>query len=416
MILVEMHMRTILHSDLNNFYASVECVYNPELSKVPLAVCGDPEARHGIVLAKNEKAKRMGVRTGEAIWQARQKCPDLHLIAPDFKKYMRFARMMREIYADYTDFIEPFGLDEAWLDVTGHHLSGEEIANRLRNRAKEELGLTVSVGVSFNKVFAKLGSDMKKPDATTVISMDNYREKVWPLPVEDLLYVGPATKRRLFARNIRTIGDLAACSPQALRTALGKNGEMIWNFANGLDITPVMAAGEQAMVKSVGNSTTTPRDLVNDNDVKLTLLVLSESVAERLREQGFRGDVVSLYVRDCDLRTLSCQRKLREATALSGEIAGHAFALFRERYHWEKPIRSVGVCVSGLECREADCQISMFPDVRRIRCYELEEAVGEIRRRFGHYAIGRASLLADQKLNEVNPKDEHVIFPAGWRR
>jgi len=358
----------------------------------------------------------MGVRTGEAIWQARQKCPDLQLTAPDFKKYMRFARMMREIYADYTDFIEPFGLDEAWLDVTGHHLSGEEIAGRLRLRAKEELGLTVSVGVSFNKVFAKLGSDMKKPDATTVISMENYKQKVWPLPVEDLLYVGPATRKRLYARNIRTIGDLAMCPSQVLRLALGKNGEMIWNFANGRDITPVRAAGEEEMVKSVGNSTTAPRDLVNDNDVKLTLLVLSESVAERLREQGFKGDVVSIHVRDCDLRIISCQRKLSQPTALSREIALCAFALFRERYHWEKPIRSIGVCVSGLECRNAVCQISMFPDTARIKNYELEKTVGEIRRRFGHYAIGRACLLGDEKLNGINPKDEHVIFPAGWRR
>ena len=409
-------MRTILHSDLNNFYASVECVYRPEWKNMPLAVCGDPEARHGIVLAKNELAKRMGVRTGEAIWQARQKCPDLQLTAPDFKKYMRFARMMREIYADYTDFIEPFGLDEAWLDVTGHHLSGEEIADRLRCRAREELGLTVSVGVSFNKVFAKLGSDMKKPDAVTVISMENYQQKVWPLPVEDLLYVGPATRRRLYKRNIRTIGDLARCPAQVLRLALGKNGEMIWNFANGRDITPVRAAGEAEMVKSVGNSTTAPRDLINDNDVKLTLLVLSESVAERLREQGFKGDVVSIHVRDCDLHTISCQRKLKQPTALSGEIAGCAFALFRERYRWEKPIRSIGVCVSGLECKDAVCQISMFPDVVRIKKDELEKTVGEIRRRFGHYAISRASLLADAKLNGINPKDEHVIFPAGWRR
>ena len=215
-------MRTILHRDLNNFYASVECVYRPEWKNVPLAVCGDPEARHGIVLAKNEKAKRMGVKTGEAIWQARQKCPDLQLTAPDFKKYMRFAKMMREIYDDYTDFIEPFGLDEAWLDVTGHHSSGEEIAQQLRQRAKDELGLTVSVGVSFNKVFAKLGSDYKKPDATTVISRENFKEIIYPLPVSDLLYVGKSAGEALARFNIKTIGDLAAADPQALEKKLGK--------------------------------------------------------------------------------------------------------------------------------------------------------------------------------------------------
>ena len=408
-------MRTVLHSDLNNFYASVECAYNPELKKVPLAVCGDPEARHGIVLAKNQLAKGMGVKTGEAIWQARQKCPELRVVPPDFRKYMHFSRLMRQIYAEYTDFIEPFGLDEAWLDVTGHRRGGEEIADELRRRAREELGLTLSVGVSFNKVFAKLGSDMKKPDATTVITAENYREKVWPLPVEDLLYVGPATQRKLNRRNIYTIGDLARCDLSALRYALGKNGEMIWNFARGNDHSPVLALGEAAMIKSVGNSTTTPRDLTCDRDVYLVLTVLSESVAERLRAQALQGDVVTLYVRDCELNSLSCQRKIARPTALAGEIAAHAQALFRERYHWDRPIRSLGVSVSNLGARDGCQQLSMFPDRGRERRYELEEAVEDIRRRFGHYAISRASLLADPGINAINPRDEHVIFPVGWR-
>ena len=408
-------MRTVLHSDLNNFYASVECAYNPELKKVPLAVCGDPEARHGIVLAKNQLAKGMGVKTGEAIWQARQKCPGLQVVPPDFRKYMHFSRLMRDIYAEYTDFIEPFGLDEAWLDVTGHRRSGEEIADELRRRAREELGLTLSVGVSFNKIFAKLGSDMKKPDATTVITAENFRDKVWPLPVEELLFVGPATQRKLNRRNIFTIGDLACCDSSALRYALGRNGEMIWNFARGNDHSPVLAAGEEAMVKSVGNSTTTPRDLKCDRDVKLVLTVLSESVAERLRAQALQGDVVTLNVRDCELNILSCQRRVARPTALAGEIAAHAQTLFRERYHWDRPIRSLGVSVSNLESRDGCQQLSMFPDRERERRYELEEAVEDIRRRFGHYAISRASLLADPGINGINPRDDHVIHPVGWR-
>ena len=408
-------MRTVLHSDLNNFYASVECAYNPKLRGVPLAVCGDPQARHGIVLAKNEIAKKAGVKTAEAIWQAKQKCPELQVVPPNFKRYMHFAHLMRQIYAEYTDFIEPFGLDEAWLDVTGHKKSGEEIANELRRRAKEELGLTLSVGVSFNKVFAKLGSDMKKPDATTVISTENFREKVWPLPVEELLYVGPATKRKLHSRNIQTIGDLARCDVNALRFAFGKNGEMIWNFARGQDHSPVLAQGEAAMIKSVGNSTTTPRDLKNDQDVHLVLLVLSESVAERLRAQRMRGNVITLYVRDCELQTISCQRKISRTTALANEIAAHAQALFRERYRWENPIRSLGVSVSGLEFVDGNQQICMFPDMNRERRYDLEEAVEDIRRRFGHYAISRASLLGDTSINAINPRDDHVIYPAGWR-
>ena len=408
-------MRCILHSDLNNFYASVECVYEPELRECPLAVCGDPEARHGIVLAKNERAKKLGVKTGEAIWQAKQKCPDLRVLPPNFKRYMHFARMMRQIYAEYTDFIEPFGLDEAWLDVTGHKKSGEQIADELRMRAKEELGLTLSVGVSFNKIFAKLGSDMKKPDATTVISPENFRDKVWPLPVEELLFVGPATKRKLYSRNIRTIGDLANCDRAALRFALGKNGEMIWNFAQGKDTSPVLAMGEAAMVKSVGNSTTTPRDLVNDHDVHLVLLLLAESVAERLRSQDLRGDVVTLYVRDCDLNSFTSQKKLKRSTALSNEIAAVAQQLFSGRYRWERPIRSLGVSVSGLESGDAQQQLSMFSDGSERR-YDLEQAVGDIRRRFGHYAISRASLLADEGLNAINPREDHVIHPIGWRK
>ena len=409
-------MRTILHSDLNNFYASVECAYRPELKGVPVAVCGDPEARHGIILAKNEMAKKCGVKTGEAIWQAKLKCPDLQTLPPNFGRYMHFAKLMREIYADYTDYIEPFGLDEAWLDVSGHRKSGEEIADTIRRRAKEELGLTASVGVSFNKVFAKLGSDMKKPDATTVISEDNFREKVWPLPVEELLFVGPATKRKLNSRNIRTIGDLARCSVDTLRFFLGKNGEMIWNYARGRDTSPVLRQDEAAMVKSVGNSTTTPRDLVCDQDVHLVLLLLAESVAERLRANDLRGSVVSVYVRDCDLASFSCQKKLSCPTALSREIAACAQALFSEHYRWDKPIRSLGICVSDLHTGDSDRQITMFIDGRREKNYELERTVGDIRRRFGHYAIGRASLLADEGLNAINPREDHVIHPVGWRR
>ena len=408
-------MRTILHSDMNNFYASVECVYDPSLKNRPMAVCGDPEARHGIVLAKNMPAKRAGIKTGEAIWQARQKCPDLIVMPPDFKKYLRFSRMMRDIYADYTNEIEPFGLDEAWLDVTGHRMSGEAIADELRRRAREELGLTVSVGVSFNKIFAKLGSDMKKPDATTVISRENFRQKVWPLPAEDLLYVGSATRRRLAGRNIRTIGDIARCAPEQLRAALGKNGEMLWTFANGLDRSPVMALGEEAMIKSVGNSTTTPRDIRCDQDAHMVLMVLSESVAERLREQGMKGRVVCLSVRDCDLNCFTVQRKLQRGTALASEICRCALELFRQRYHWERPVRSLGVSVSALESLDGDVQISMFPDTGRERRYALETAVGNIRERFGHFALQRACLVGYREFGAINPRDDHTIHPVGWR-
>ena len=227
-------MRTILHSDLNNFYASVECLKNPALKEVPIAVCGDPKARHGIILSKNEMAKAAGVQTAEAIWQAKEKCPQLVLVGPDFPAYLRCAEAMRRIYADYANRVEPFGLDEAWLDVSDVGAEGKVVADEIRSRAKAELGLTVSVGVSFCKVFAKLGSDLKKPDATTCVTVENFREVVWPLPTRALLYVGPATERRLRERGIRTIGDIAARRPEMLRAMLGKHGETLWTYANGL--------------------------------------------------------------------------------------------------------------------------------------------------------------------------------------
>lgn len=407
-------MRTILHSDLNNFYASVECVYEPSLRGVPLAVCGNPKDRHGIVLAKNMPAKLLGVKTGEAIWEAKQKCPELRVVAPDFQKYMRFAKLMRRMYAEYTQYIEPFGLDEAWLDVTGHPMSGKAIADELRLRAKEEFGLTLSVGVSYNKIFAKLGSDMKKPDATTVITPENYREKVWPLPAEDLLYVGPATRRKLRSRNIFTIGQIAQCPPEALISMMGKCGEMLWCFANGLENSSVRPMDEAAMIKSVGNSTTTSRDLICEQDARMVVTVLSESVAERLRGHGLCGSVVELYVRDCDLNSFTRQRKILRPTALATEIIPCAMELFRANYRWERPIRSMGVCVSALELLEGDEQLNMFPDRGRERLYDLEDTVEDIRRRFGHHSILRASLISD-RIGAINPRDDHVIFPVGWK-
>ena len=404
-------MRTILHSDANSFYASVEMVYNPALRSVPLAVCGDPEARHGIVLTKNQLAKEYGVITGEPIWQAREKCPNLHVVPPNSQLYMQFSKELRDIYSEYTDKVEPFGLDEAWLDVSACPMSGEAIADELRRRAKDELGLTLSVGVSFNKIFAKLGSDMKKPDATTVISIDDYREKVWPLPAHALLYVGPATDAKLRRRNINTIGDIAR-SPQAvLHSALGKCGSILWTFANGLDTSPVTRIGEEAVIKSVGNSTTTPRDIATDDDAKMVIYLLSESVAERLREHGLCGTTVNLYVRDCTLQSFTCQKKLRQSTAIAAEISREAMALFRRHYSWSRPVRSIGGSVSTLSPLNADCQLSMFPDIARERRLEFENTIADIRRRFGHFAIQRAVFIANPDIGSISPKDDHAVQP-----
>ena len=305
--------RHILHVDQNCFYASVEMQRHPELRDKPLAVCGSQEERHGIVLTANYIAKPYGVKTGMAIWQARQRCPDLVILPPDMDEYIRISHMAREIYEDYTDQVEPFGLDESWLDVTGSvGLFGDPmtIAREISGRIKFELGITASIGVADNKITAKLGSDYKKPDAITRIGEDNYKEIVFPLPVEDLLYVGPATSKKLRAIGVSTIGRLAECPVEVLVRRLGKMGAVLHTFANGRDISPVQRSDHIPNIKSVGNSATTPRDLENEEDVKLMLILLAESVCCRMRELVSRCTVVEIYVRDTELNSFCRQRKL----------------------------------------------------------------------------------------------------------
>ena len=410
--------RVILHSDINCCYANIELLHHPELRESPVAVGGDVEARHGIILAKSELAKRAGVKTGMALWQARDVCPALIVLPPRYDLYIRFSRLVRQIYGDYTDQIESFGLDECWLDVSGStHLfgDGERIAQAIRERVKDELGITVSIGVAWNKVFAKLGSDMKKPDAVTVISRDNYKQKVWPLLAADLLYVGPATRKKLYDRCIYTIGDLARMDPQYLHDWFGKWGLVLSTFANGLDPSPVMQVGEEAAVKSVGNSTTTPRDLVCDQDAKIIYYMLAESVAERMREQGFLCRTVQISLRDNGLYSFERQMKLSQPTCLASELCDAAMRLLRQNYAWQKPLRSIGIRAADLVPAQAPAQLTLFEDeAERQRRERLERIVDSIRYRFGHYAINRAIVTMDNTLNNINPKDDHIIHPVGF--
>ena len=322
--------RTILHSDMNSFYASVECLYHPEVRDKPVAVAGDVEARHGIILAKNQHAKKFGIQTGEAIWQAQRKCSELVLFPPDFPKYLYFSKRARQIYADYTDQVEPFGLDECWLDVSGSvglFGNGLTIAQEISGRIKEELGVTVSIGVSWNKIFAKLGSDYKKPDAITVFDHENYRDLIWPLPVGDLLYVGPSTNRKLRNMAVFTIGDLAHVDLRYTRPVLGKMADILYGFANGLDTTPVAHIGDTSPVTSIGNSCTAPRDLRNEEDAKMLLTALGESVGMRLREQGMQAKTVCIHLRDNELYSFERQCKLKQPTDITGEIIDAALSL-----------------------------------------------------------------------------------------
>ena len=412
-------MRSVLHIDMNACYASIECLYDPSIRNLPVAVGGDVEARHGIILAKNQIAKRFGVKTGEALWQAKQKCPELHIVPPHFDRDLRFSRMAREIYADYTDLVEPFGLDEVWCDVTGtqklRERGMEALANEIRERVKFELGITVSVGASWNKIFAKLGSDYKKPDAVTVFTPENYRDKVWPLPASDLLGVGRATERKLASRGIHTIGDIAAAPPSMLRGFLGKWGLILHDFAAGYDSSPVARAGDEAVIKSIGNSTTTPRDLCCDEDAGIVYWMLCESVAERMRESGFLCRGVQVHIRDNELASFERQLKLESPTCLASTLHEAAMRLLRENWDWHKPLRSIGVRATDLLPASTPVQCSIFEDSERQEKRErLERSVDDLRRRFGHYCVGRAVCVSDPTLRNISPKDEHVIHPVGY--
>ena len=408
-----MEGQTILHADLNCFYASVEMNEHPELRGKAIAVCGSTENRHGIVLTASYPAKRRGVKTGMANWEARQACPGLICVQPNYETYLHYSGVVRGIYRDYSDRVEPFGMDEAWLSVDageGVEKTGLQTAETIRKRVREETGLTVSVGVSFTKIFAKLGSDMKKPDAVTVITRENFRQKVWPLPVQELLYVGRATKRRLQTLNIRTIGDLAGTPPEVLHSNLGKNGLMLWRYARGEDNAAVMPYGYQPPIQSVGHGVTCVKDLETEYEVWLVLLELAQDVGHRLRADALTARGVEITVKDRDLFCRQYQAPLPVATRSPLELAQAGFALFRQRYEWQKPVRALTIRGIRLIPAETPCQLDLFQDFRRHeKRQQLDDAVDEIRRRFGTDAIRAASLMNDLKM--AQDRCEIVTMP-----
>lgn len=379
--------RVILHSDMNCFYASVEMLHHPEFAGMPLAVGGDPEARHGIVLTANYIAKRKGVKTGMALWQAKQICPEIIFVPPRMDLYLRFSQMAREIYSEYTDKIEPYGIDEAWLDVSDSRNlkgSGITIAREISHRIKYELGVTVSIGISWNKIYAKLGSDYKKPDAITEFNRENYKSMIWQLPASNLLYVGRQTRKKLQKLGIRTIGELAESDETMLESHFGKMGIVLWSFANGWDDDPVCKEGYAAPVKSIGNSTTTPRDLEDDLDVWIIQMALAESVAARLRKHGFKCKTIEITVRDNGLFSFSRQKQLHHPTNITDEIVTAAFQLFKDYYKWEHPIRSLGIRAVDLVLDDIPVQLELFGNQEKQEKLEkMDRTVDEIRRRFG---------------------------------
>lgn len=410
--------RVILHSDINHCYAQIEEMKYPPLREVPMAVGGNEEKRHGIILAKNDLAKTYHIKTGESLREAYAKCPHLCILQPNFEEYMYYTEKVKAIYREYSDQVESFGLDEAWIDISNSMAlfgSGFDIAKTIQQRVLHEVGLSVSIGVSFNKIFAKLGSDMDKQMGLTIITKVNFKEKVWGLPVEDLLYVGRSTKEKLAKISITTIGDLARLPLGFIRDYLGKMGEMIWCFANGQDESEVSISTYREQVKSVGNAITSPKDITTFEEAKMVYYVLVESVASRLKEKGIEGNVIGISLRNKDLKCITRRRKIKQATNLVGDIIPHVLNLLSENYDFNLPLRTIGVTLSGIEVEGTWHQLNIFEneeehDKRKL----IEETMDSIRSKYGFSKAKRCILMLDQELTGFNPKEDHVIYPVAF--
>ena len=402
--------RVIFHCDCNSFYASVELLRYPELRGVPVAVCGSPDDRHGIILAKNEPAKRYGVQTAETVWSALRKCPGLKLLPPHHGQYREMSRAVNAIYARYTDRIEPFGIDESWLDMTqtwrllGSSPAG--VADAVRRAVKAETGLTISVGVSFNKVFAKLGSDYKKPDAVTVIDTENFRRIVWPLPVNTLLYVGRSAQNTLAGLGVRNIGQLAAAKDEDLRAALGKLGPELGAYARGEENSPVRTADERPEIKSVGNGLTFKRNLVGEADVRAGLYALADEVATRLRAHGLYAAAVQVLIKNPDLKSISRQKPLPWPSHLAREIGGAALELVKANWSLDAPIRMLTVTALNLTDGREGHQLSLLePERPRNEKRErLEQSLDAIRRKYGKTSIAPGNVIK----NDIGLEDIEI--------
>lgn len=409
--------RVILHSDLNNFYASVECLYRPELKGKDVAVTGCIDDRRGIILAKNTEAKKKGVKTGEVIWQAKLKSPDLICLPPNFSRYIEFSKMARGIYEEYTDQVENFGLDECWLDVSGSAKlfgGGKFIADEIRRRIENELGITASIGVSFNKIFAKLGSDMKKPDATTVIPKDGFEAVIGHLDVQDLLLVGRATKRKLDRLGIHTIGQLGAADAKMITRKLGKMGKLVWQFANGIDYSPVKKATFKRAPKSIGNSTTLKENAHCIEAIKPVIYRLAESVATRMREYELKGNGMQLFVKNSKLEVIERQMTFLGPTYLASDLVEGALLLLAEHFDFKEPIRAIGI--TAIKLVEGDSYQMTIYETDKIRQEKLEISIDEIRQRFGNLSLTRGIVMTDDFISNLDIKESNVVFPVSYFR
>lgn len=390
--------RVILHCDMNNFYASVELLSRPDLKDVPVAVCGDPEGRHGIILAKNQLAKAAGVVTAETVWQAKKKCPSLQFVRPHHDKYKEYSDRINKIYLEYTDMVEPFSIDESWLDVTASQRlfgNGRQIADTIRQRIKSELGLTLSVGVSYNKVFAKMGSEYRKPDATTEVTRQNYPTLLFGKPVGELFFVGFATAEKLKTIHIRTIGDLAAADPRALERLLGKQGPLLHSYANGLDDSPVCLYNQREKIKSVGNGITFARNLTGIEDITTALTSLSDTVASRLRKYQMKCFGIKVDIKNPAFKTISRQKQLPQPTNLAADLKKAALELLGSSWRLSDPIRLLTLTAINLTDETAEEQLSLFdaPAETRQKGESIERTMDDIRKKFGDSSITFGQIL-----------------------
>lgn len=407
--------RTILHSDMNNCYASIERKLNPSLVGKRLVVCGSVEDRHSIVLAKSYEAKAFGVKTGDSLFEAKMKCPGLVAVKPHYDEYFKFSKLAHKIYYNYTNQVEPFGLDECWLDVTGSEKlfgSSETIAHEIKERIKKELGITVSIGVSYNKIFAKLGSDLKKPDAVTVISKNDFKEIVWPLSTDAIIGIGSKTKKKLMYMNINTLGELAKADVNLLKRKLGIRGLYLWQYANGYDTSEVCDYYHRDRIKSISRGVTTRADLNSYDEVKKIFEELAIEVSKKLIEEDLKAGGVRITIRDKNLSYVSFQKVFTETSISALRLNDKAMELFKERYDFKEAIRSLTISAINLTRNTKTEQLSLFAPKKVIKDDRLEKVFNEIREKFGSDKIGYLGLELNSKMPE---KPSVVTLPSGFK-
>lgn len=398
----------IFHIDVNSAFLSWEAVYrihhlggNLDLRNIPSAVGGDVTKRHGIILAKSIPAKKYNIKTGESVPEALRKCPDLVLVPPNYNLYQKSSKAFMNILKEYGPIVEQYSIDEAYIDMTGtESLFGkpEDIANEIRERIYRELGFSVNIGISNNKVLAKMASDFKKPNLVHTLWQHEIKEKMWTLPASDLFFVGRATTRKLNGLGIKTIGELAQTDLSIIKSHLGKHGEIVWSFANGIDFSAVEPVPPPN--KGYGNSTTISFDVTDASTAKLVLLSLAETVSVRLRDDNVKIKVISVGIRDYNLGYYSHQKKLKTATNITREIYESACQVFDEM--WDKvPIRHLGIHTSQVVTEETR-QLNLFDDMDYEKQERLDRAVDDIRKRFGADSIVRASFIKADKVDHMS--------------